>query len=100
MEPSSSDIKIFSYFLIFREIELLGPSSKNKNNYPEKKFLLFQKMELSDSKIKKYLIFSQKKKNGFLIFLKMEPCTFSPTSKNKKIHPKKISYTLISKKIL
>ena len=38
-------------------------------------------MELSDSKIKKFLIFSQKK--GFLIFPEMEPAFFIPSSKNK-----------------
>ena len=57
----------------------LGPSSKNKKNPPRKNFLIFQEMELSDSKIKKYLIFSQKK--AFLIFPEMEPCTFQPKLK-------------------
>ena len=33
-------------------------------------------MELSDSKIKKFLIFSQKK--ALLIFLEIEPCSFQP----------------------
>ena len=89
MEPSSSDIKIFSYFLIFREIELLGPSSKNKKNYPEKKFLLFQKMELSDSKIKKYLIFSQKKKMDFLYFSKWNPALLAQPQKIKRSTPRK-----------
>ena len=45
-------------------------------------------MELSDSKIKKFLTFSQKK--AFLIFLEMEPSTFSAQArKNKKINPDK-----------
>ena len=48
---------------------LLGPSLKKKNP-PRKKFLIFQEMELSDSKIKKILIFSQKK--AFHIFPEME----------------------------
>ena len=43
-------------------------------NPPRKKFLMFQEMELFDSKIKKILTFSQKK--AFLIFPEMEPCTF------------------------
>ena len=45
-------------------------------------------MGLSDAKIKR--IFSQKK--AFFIFSKMELCTFQPKP---KIHPEKISYTLI-----
>ena len=36
-------------------------------------------MELSDSKIRKCLIFSQKR--AFLIFLEMEPSTFEPKLK-------------------
>ena len=48
-------------------------------------------MELSGSKIKKFLVFSQKK--AFLIFLEIEPCTFQPKLE-------KISYTLILKKFL
>ena len=48
-------------------------------------------MELSSSNIKKILIFSQKK--AFHIFPEMEPCTFQPKLKNKKIHPEKISHT-------
>ena len=52
---------------------LLDPSSKNKKNPPRKKFLIFWEMELSDLKIEKFLIFSQKK--AFLIFREMEPCT-------------------------
>ena len=48
--------------------------SRNKTNLRWKKFLVFQKMELSSSNIKKLLIFSQKK--AFLIFPKKEPCTF------------------------
>ena len=44
-------------------------------------------MELSDSKIKKYLISSQKK--AFLIIPEIEPCTFQP-KREKKIHSRKI----------
>ena len=47
-------------------------------------------MGLSDAKIKRFLIFSQKK--AFFIFSKMELCTFQPKP---KIYPEKISYTLI-----
>ena len=39
-------------------------------------------MELSDSKMKKILIFSQKK--VFIIFLEMEPYTFQPKLEIKK----------------
>ena len=49
---------------------------KTKKNPPPKKFLIFREMELSNSKIKIFIIFSQKK--AFLIFLEMEPCTFQP----------------------
>ena len=49
---------------------------KIKKIHHEKKFLLFQEMKLSGSNIKKILIFSQKK--AFLIFPKIEPCTFQP----------------------
>ena len=54
-------------------------------------------MELSDSKIKKYLISSQKK--AFLIIPEIEPCTFQP-KREKKIHSRKISYTLVLKDFL
>ena len=58
-------------------MELFSPSSRNKKTNPSRKnFLIFQEMELFDSKIKKFLIFSQKK--AFLIFPEMEPCTFQP----------------------
>ena len=52
----------------------LSPGSKNRKKSTPKKFLIIREMELSDSKIKKFLIFSQKK--AFLMFLEMEPCTF------------------------
>ena len=41
-------------------------------------------MELSDSKIKKHFMFSQKK--AFLIFLGVEPCTFQPKLEKKLLH--------------
>ena len=49
------------------------PKLKKIKIHPEN-FLRFPEMELSNSKIKKVLIFSQKK--SFLIFPEMEPCTF------------------------
>ena len=52
-------------------------------------------MELSDSKIEKFLIFSQKKAS--LIILEMEFCTFQPKIEN--IHTEKVSYLLYSGKI-
>ena len=60
-------------FLYFRKYNFLSPSPKNKTIHPE--------MGLSDSKIKKFLIFPE-----------MEPALLNPSSKIKKIHPKKISY--------
>ena len=51
-------------------------------------------MELSSPKIKKFLIFPQKE--AFFIFREKELFYISernfPCSKNKKIHPEKISY--------
>ena len=47
---------------------------------------MFQEMELSSPKIKKFVIFSQKK--AFLIFPEMESCS----KKKKKIHPEKTCY--------
>ena len=52
---------------------------KNEKNPAQKIFFIFQEKQLSNSNIKKFLIFSQMK--TFLIFLEME-----------KIHPKKASY--------
>ena len=43
------------------------PKSKKQTNPPRKKFLIFWQMELSDSKIKKLIIFPER-----------EPCTFQP----------------------
>ena len=61
---------------------------KNKTNPLGEKILIFREMEFSNSKIKEFLIFSQKK--AFLIFPEMEPCTFWPEPSN--IFPKIISY--------
>ena len=43
---------------------LSGPSSKNKKNASRKKCLIFREMELSDSNIKKFLMFSYISGNG------------------------------------
>ena len=43
---------------------LFHPSSKYKKNPPRKKFLIFQEMELSGSKAKKFLRFSYISENG------------------------------------
>ena len=40
---------------------------QNKKIRPEKKFLIFREIELSNSKIKKFLIFSQKSPPHFLV---------------------------------
>ena len=54
---------------------LLHQSSKNKKNPPRKNFLIFREIKIFDSKIKKCIIFPQKK--AFLIFQEMEtPKTF------------------------
>ena len=44
---------------------------KNKKSLPRKKFLIFWEMELSNSKIKKFLIFCQK--NTFHLFSQRKP---------------------------
>ena len=40
------------------DVTLLGPSSKNKKNSPQRKFLIFREIELPNPNIKKFLIFS------------------------------------------
>ena len=47
---------------------LRSPSSKKKKSIP-KKFLIFQKMELSSSKIKKFPIFPERKHSSLIFFL-------------------------------
>ena len=54
--------------LTFREMEHFSPSSKNNKNPPCEKFLIFQEMELSDSKIKLEKIHS--KKISYILILK------------------------------
>ena len=77
---------------------LLHQSSKNKKNPPRKNFLIFREIKIFDSKIKKCIIFFQKK--AFLVFPEMQPCTFRSKIENKKIYPEKISYILILKNLL
>ena len=52
---------------------LLGPSLKNKKSQSRKIFLIFQEMELSDSKIK-----------NFFIFPEMKSCTFKDQARKIK----------------
>ena len=60
----------------------LPKTKQNKKIHSKKKFHISQGMDICDSKIEK-----------LLIFLEIKPCTFSfsPSSRNKKVHPKKIS---------
>ena len=80
MELSNSNIKKFLKFsyisgnenpkklLIFWKMEIFIPSSKKEKKFiPPPKFLMYQEIELSNSNIKK-----------ILIFLEMEPRTFQP----------------------
>ena len=55
---------------------LFRPNSKIKKKSIPKKIPYISGMELSESKIKKFLIFSQKK--AFLIYPGIEPCSFQP----------------------
>ena len=52
---------------------------KKKTNPPQANFFMFQEMELSNSNIKKLIVFSQKK--SFFIFPEMESCSFQPKLK-------------------
>ena len=58
---------------------------KNKKNPLLKKFLIFREMELSNSKIKKIVIFSQKK--AFLTFSQKKPPALSNLSPQKPTLP-------------
>ena len=60
--------------LIFWEKDLFSPSSRKLKKSTQKKILIFREVEQSNSKIKNFVIFSQKK--AFLIFPEKEPCTF------------------------
>ena len=89
------------------------PSSKKFKKSPSKKFLIFQEMELSGSKIKKVLIFQKIKLiarwlNNFLYFRKWNFLVsyFSyisgrkcPSPKNKKNLPWQFFFTFSQKKI-
>ena len=48
-------------------VHFLIPNAENKKNPPQKKFLLYQVMELSDSNFSKIVLFSE-----------MKRCTFQP----------------------
>ena len=79
MEISESKIKEFliflkrKLFLYFRKWNpaFFSSSLKNKKNPPRENFLYSGKIELSNSHIKKFLIFSRKK--AFLCFEKRKP---------------------------
>ena len=72
----------FKKLLIFRKMELLSPSSKNKKNWLRENFLHSGKTKLSNSNIKKTIIFSQNK--GFPIFPEIEVHPPTPPSRKKK----------------
>ena len=64
-------------------------AQKTKKIYPEKKFLIFPEMELSNSNTKRIISFFQKKlflyflkRNFFLYFRTWNPVIFTPSSKN------------------
>ena len=73
----------FKKLLIFRKMELLSPSSKNKKNWLRENFLHSGKTKLSNSNIKKTIIFSQNK--GFPIFPEIEVHPLPPPPEKKKI---------------
>ena len=88
---------IFFYISGNGTLHFSAQAQKNRKNPPRKKFLIFLEMELSNSNIKKILIFSQKKtfpifsqkkvllifsqKKTFLNVPEMELCTFQPKDK-------------------
>ena len=84
----------FKKLLIFRKMELLSPSSKNKKNWLRENFLHSGKTKLSNSNIKKTIIFSQNK--GFPIFPEIEVHPPPPPVPKKK----KIAYILENKTFL
>ena len=77
--------------LHFRKWNFLSPSPKDQKNPPWKKFMIFQKMELSSSNTKKILIFPE-----------MKPCTFR--TRSSKSFPKKPAlkkhFYIFSKRLL
>ena len=73
MELSDSNIK---KILIFRKTKPPKKIPYISGNGKPKRLLIFRKMELCNSKTKKFLTFSQKK--AFLTFPEMEPFTFQP----------------------
>ena len=68
----------------------LGPSLKNNENPPKRKFLIFREMEVSCFNIKKFLIFSYISRNGnprknFLYFKKQNLLISQEGGKPKKL---------------
>ena len=98
-QMQKNDLKCKMYLRVTGQIT--QPNyQKTKKKSPQKTFLIFPGMDLSSSNIKKVIIFSQiraslyiLKRKIFLYFQKWNPELFSPSSKNKKIYPKKTSYT-------
>ena len=85
--------KNFLNFLIFREMELFSPSSKNEKIYPYKNFLYFRKRSPGKTsyifKRKLFLYFGKRKRN-FLIF---QEVTFR-ARKVKRTYSQKAAYIL------
>ena len=69
---------------------------KNLKSPLRKKFLIFQKMELSNSKIKKFLLISQKKSFSY-IFSKKSPPHFQASAPKSS---QKISYIFSNKPLI
>ena len=68
---------------------LLSPSmKKNKQYTPQKKFLIFQEMELLSYKIKKFFIFPEMELSGVIFFLNLSQ-EISEPEKWKKLALKK-----------
>ena len=70
---------------------------KIKKIHPEKNSLYFQKWNFLALLLKKFLHFLKRKL--FLYSQKWNPALFSPSSKNKKIYPKKTSYIFLKRKL-
>ena len=64
---------------------------KIKKIHPEKNSLYLRKWNFLALILKKFLYFLKRKL--FIYFWKWNPAFFSPSSKNKKIHPENISHT-------
>ena len=66
----------------------LRSNPKNKKSLPQEKLLIFREMKLSDSKIKRFLIFTEMELWTFQPKLKKKP-----NSNNKKNTPREFSYS-------